>query len=103
MEKSDKYELKLREEAVSDIKKAHQWHSEEEPSWGEAFLNEIESAKEIITKMPKAFPNKYKDYREYCLNNYPYVIIYTLIGNKITVFSVFHTSRSPNDRYPNEV
>ena len=100
MGKNEGYELELKEEAISDIQEAFEWLSEEEAEWGEAFLEEVDEAETIITRMPEAFPNKYKDYREYNLDRYPYVVIYSIKGKKVTVFSVFHTSRDPQEKYP---
>lgn len=100
MERSEGYGLELKEEAISDIQRGYEWHFSEEPAWGEAFLEEVDEAENVITSMPQAFPNKYKDYREYNLERYPYVVIYSVKGKKVTVFSVFHTSRDPDEKYP---
>jgi len=99
-EESEGYELNLKDQAISDIRRGYEWHFDEEPSWGEDFLEEVEKAQEYITQLPRAYPNKYKDYREYHLERYPYVVIYNIKRNEITVFSVFHTSRDPGEKYP---
>lgn len=92
--------IEVRQEARNEIKVAYLWHLSEEPTWGEAFLEDLERGKRLICRVPNAFPNEYKDYRACPLEHYPYLLIYALRQGKVVLFSVFHTSRDPDEKYP---
>ena len=49
----------------------------------------------IHAKCPHLVSTKTKTYRNIILKKYPYVIIYSMVKNKVTVLNILHTSRNP--------
>ena len=100
MKEGSEHPIEVRQEARDEIEAAYLWYFSEEPSWGEGFLEDLERGKWLICRAPSAFPNKYKDYRDCPLERYPYILIYALRQGKVVLFSVFHTSRDTDEKYP---
>lgn len=89
------YKLKIKEEAFGDLSDAYQFYEGERPGLGEDFLSVLESMFLKIQEHPHRYPAKYQDKRIAVVRKYPFVIIYELEEEVITVYSVFHTSRNP--------
>ena len=49
----------------------------------------------IHAKCPHIINTETKIYRNIILKKYPYVIIYSIVKNKVTVLNILHTSRNP--------
>ena len=49
----------------------------------------------IYAKCPHLVSTETKTYRNIILRKYPYIIIYSIVGNKVTVLNILHTSRNP--------
>ncbi len=89
-------ELEIKEEAYSDIAQGYQWYEEKQEGLGEKFKSEIKSYFDRICKMPEMYPKKHGEQRAAVVKKYPYVIFYIAEPKKVTVFSVFNTSQSPD-------
>ena len=77
-------------------------------NWGAAvmveFLKDINNRILMLYSMPDANPkNKYlasttnKVYRNIILSKYPYVIVYSVKKNIVTVLNIIHQSRNPKN------
>jgi len=49
----------------------------------------------IYAKCSYLLSTKTKTYRNIILKKYPYIIIYSIVKNKVTVLNIIHTSRNP--------
>ena len=49
----------------------------------------------IYAKCPHLISTETKTYRNIILKKYPYIIIYSIVKNKVTVLNILHTSRNP--------
>ena len=49
----------------------------------------------IYSKCPHLISADTKTYRNIILKKYPYIIIYSIVKNKVTVLNILHTSRNP--------
>ena len=49
----------------------------------------------IYAKCPHLISTENKTYRNIILKKYPYVIIYSIVKNKVTVLNILQTSRNP--------
>jgi len=49
----------------------------------------------IYKKCPYLISTETKTYRSIILKKYPYIIIYSIAKNKVTVLNIIHTSRNP--------
>jgi plasmid stabilization system protein ParE len=50
-----------------------------------------------ITQHPKHYAVEWRDIREALVRSFPYAIYFRATADLITVYSVFHTSRDPED------
>jgi plasmid stabilization system protein ParE len=93
-----KYHLIIKEEANQEIIDSYLYYENQSKDLGEKFLENLETYFDRIQKYPKHYPIKRKPYREVFVRNFPFLIIYEIIGNHIVVYAVFHTSRNPNNK-----
>ncbi len=105
MEKSQKENQKivsrkiyLLTAAINDISDAVNYYNEQKENLGESFLEELDKLFEILSFFPEIFPIKRKNYHEAVMKKFPYVVVYTVEGNKILIYAVFHTRRSPDEK-----
>jgi len=49
----------------------------------------------IYAKCPHLISTETKTFRNIILKKYPYIIIYSIFKNKVTVLNILHTSRNP--------
>ena len=49
----------------------------------------------IYAKCPYLISTEKKTYRNIVLKKYPYIIVYSIVGNKIKILNILHTSRNP--------
>jgi plasmid stabilization system protein ParE len=49
----------------------------------------------IYAKCPHLTSTETKTYRNIILKKYPYIIVYSIVKNKVTVLNILHTSRNP--------
>jgi len=86
--------------AESEIAESYNYYEQKQPLLGDKFIGCIELAADTISENPEAFPIKLKNYREYVVPVFPYLLIYEYIPEKkmIYILSVFHTSRNPDNK-----
>ncbi len=84
--------------AVDDITQAVQYYNSQKEHLGERFLDELEKLFDILAAFPEIFPLKRKNYREAVMKKFPYVVVYTVEENKILIYALFHTHRSPDEK-----
>ncbi len=89
------YKSKFREAARRDLLQAYRWYEKQQKGLGEKFLSEVESGLEYLKRNPKAFPEKKKGFREFIFKTFPYILIFRVDKQEVTVFAIFHTSLNP--------
>jgi len=89
------WELEVLEDAVRDLEVAYRWYDGQKQGLGEEMLEEFDNTCLHLLHHPLAFPQKHDKFRQCPLNRFPYVIHYEVTGDRIVVFSVFHTSKKP--------
>jgi plasmid stabilization system protein ParE len=85
--------------AAGDIDDAYHWYEEQQAGLGELFLKELVTYYKKLEQNPEIFSKATKRYRQAILDRFPYVIIYEITKNEIHIYSVFHTSRSPREKF----
>ncbi len=93
--------LRLLSEADDEAAEAARWYESQRPGLGDAFLDELARAYQLIEHQPRAFqsiarPPGGREVRRYVLRRFPYRIIYEVIGTDVVVLAVAHTRRQPN-------
>ena len=93
------HQLILKPGAIKMAKDAYDWNETQQVNLGELFLTALNDCFKRIQLHPKAHSKIKKQYRQARVRKFPYVVIYEIIRNEIIVFSVFHTSRNPKNKY----
>ena len=88
-------DLVLAPEAAQDIDEAYRWYEERRFGLGEEFLSCVDACIQAICRMPELHAKVHKDYRRALVRRFPYAVFYEHVADTVTVYSVFHTSRSP--------
>ena len=90
--------LEITEEAKDDISDAYNWYESQKIALGDEFINQFKLVCKTIIKAPEGF-RKVRGYHQISLKQFPFVVLYQLIDDKIIVYAVFHTSRNPKKKY----
>lgn len=72
------YDAVLLPLAKQDISEAVHWYNSKEKGLGLRFIENIISQVSIIKKSPKIFPIRYNNIRTSVLNDFPFMIHYTI-------------------------
>lgn len=85
--------------AENEFLEAFKWYEKQLTGLGEEFTGAIDEAIKRIQAAPLSFPLCYKTVRMAVIKNFPYKVLFTVLGSDITVIAIFHTSRNPLDWY----
>lgn len=78
-----------------DIEKSAEWYSAQKDDLDKEFLLEIEKSLNNIALNPLQHFQVLKNIRRANVNRFPFSLFFSVIGDEIKVFSVFHQSRNP--------
>ena len=93
------YRIVLQPGAEQDIDDAYDWYEEQQQDLGELFLKELVVFYKKLEQNPEIFSKATKPYRQAILNRFPYVIIYEIVKTEVQIYSIFHTSRNPKEKF----
>lgn len=82
-----------------DISSAVEWYESQQKGLGKRFIDDWESTINYILSNPLAFSKKIKSFRQAVLKNFPYLIIYEIIGDKVVIYAVINGKQHPKKRY----
>ena len=88
-------ELIIASEAQQDVDEAYCWYEDRRPGLGEEFLGCVDVCTQAICRVPELHAKVHEGYRRALLRRFPYAIFYEYAGGKVTVYSIFHTTRDP--------
>lgn len=92
------YRLKLKEDAVADLKDAFNWYDSQREGLGSDFLDYVNVYFDKIISNPNGFVAFEGSLRAAFLQRFPFKIIYDVEHETILVYAVYHTSRNPKSR-----
>jgi plasmid stabilization system protein ParE len=84
-----------RDEAEADIAEAALWYERQCAELGREFLDEVDSCFDLIARQPEVFPVIYRGARLGLLRKFPYLVIYRVFAEFISVVAVMHGQRHP--------
>ena len=95
------YSYILLEKAQVDIEESVDWYIVRSVQAAEKFVAALDVALLLACSNPYQWRNKYKDFFEIPLKNYPFSLIYTIEQDTetIVVNTVFHHKRNPKSKY----
>ena len=82
-------------EAKVDLSTAASWYEEQRLGLGDEFLDCVDKALDQIGQFPQLPPKVFKDLRRKIVRRFPYLVIYRIDDDQITVVAVYHGKRHP--------
>ncbi|MEI8047188.1 MAG: type II toxin-antitoxin system RelE/ParE family toxin [Bacteroidota bacterium] len=91
----------LSKAAIHEVQTSYQWYEERSLGLGKQFINFLDVTIKFITLNPEGSPIKVSSYREIHFSKFPYLIVYEYLKEEkfIYILHIFHTKRSPTDKY----
>jgi plasmid stabilization system protein ParE len=89
------YQLLVSDESRLDILDAFSWYESHRTGLGKDFELCLEAGFNQIQSDPLLSQKRYKNFRIYFIDRFPYGIHYVIKNDTIRVFGIFHTSRNP--------
>lgn len=82
--------LRLRPEALGDIRAAMTWYEQREAGLGARFLEHADTLFELIAGRPLSFPVVYREFRRALMRRFPYAVYYIAEHETAIVFAMLH-------------
>lgn len=89
------YTITFRVEARDEYKEAVAYYDEISLDAGDKFITSIDIVLKRLSILPFSAPKVAHEIRKAVIKNYPYIILYIVLDNKIEVLSVFNTHQDP--------
>lgn len=87
--------ISIHETAENELNDAADFYDLESPGLGEAFINEIHKAIDLIARFPEASLIIRGRIRRKVLIKFPYALIYSLRATEIRILAIAHQKRRP--------
>ena len=89
------YKIKITPIAFNDIQKAIEYYNSQQKGLGKKFHSAVKAIFTNLEKVPASGSFMYDTVRDRVMHKYPFIILYELIGNNITIYRIFNTSQKP--------
>ena len=89
------FPIELHEAAETELWEAIDWYDAQKENLGKEFARELERIVKSISQSPNAFAKVEGEARKAVLRRFPYVLIFIVKDDIVTILAIFHTSRSP--------
>ncbi len=89
------FPIELHEAAEAELWETIDWYDAQRENLGKDFALELERVVKSISQTPNAFAKVEGETRKAVLRRFPYIVIFMLKDEIVTVLAIFHTSRSP--------
>ena len=87
------YRLEVTKAARQDLQESYDWYETKLAGLGDDFISAVEDTIATIIEHPESHAIFIDDYRKVNTRRFPFKLIYSLKGETITIWSVFHHSR----------
>jgi plasmid stabilization system protein ParE len=85
----------VRDEAEADIAEAAIWYERQSAGLGAEFVTAVDKCFAVIAQHPEAFPVIYRGARLGLLRKFPYLAVYRVFPDLVSVVAVMHGRRHP--------
>lgn len=82
-------------EAEADLSEAMAWYEQRRPGLGQDLLARVADVFDRIQRSPELHSKAFRDLRLALVRHFPYVVVYRLDDDQITIIAVYHTCRDP--------
>jgi toxin ParE1/3/4 len=89
------YSLSVQSEVILKIQEAFDWYKEQKDGLGYELLEQIRFCYLKLIKNPEHYSYINASYRRIKTARFPYILIYEIDGNKVTVISIRHEKQKP--------
>jgi plasmid stabilization system protein ParE len=91
------FELFISPVAFAESMDAYDFYETKSIYLGERFLNSLESTYQKIAHFPRRYTyiSSTKDLKDVKVKDFPFVVIFQILNNKIIILRVFNTNRKP--------
>lgn len=91
------YELLISATAFMEAENAYVYYENQSNGLGDRFLKSLEEAYEKLSRTPQYYTyiNTGKDLRDLKIKDFPFVIIFQIVKDRVLVLRVFNTNRDP--------
>ena len=89
------YALRFLAEVEEDAFASYEWYEQKVPGLGEEFIRLFYACAGELSNNPLLYPKVHGEFRRRLLKRFPYAIYFTLEGNEIVVYGLFHCARAP--------
>ena len=94
--------VEIKEEAHQDTLAAYAYYEEQQLGLGERFLEALNETYLRIAYHPSHYgyiaEDPSKTFRDLRIKNFPYLVVYEIMGDKVIVFAVFHARKHPDSK-----
>jgi hypothetical protein len=91
--------LYVRPRAIKDTITVHNYLEEQKEGLGDEFLRELALCYRFIEKHPRGSQIRRSLYRHRMVEGFRYRVVYAIVGRKVYVYQVRHTSQRPKKRF----
>jgi toxin ParE1/3/4 len=88
--------LIVKPEAETDLAEARDWYDGRQPGLGNELLQCVGEAFDRLRRSPTLFGKVFQDLRLTRVRRFPYVVVYRVDEDQVTVVAVYHTRRDPH-------
>jgi len=85
----------LRDEAEVDMAEAALWYERRSLGLGAEFVRRVDACLALVSRQPTLFPVIHREARMALPRRFPYLIIYRVFPDFISVIAVIHGKRHP--------
>ncbi len=91
------YELLISATAFMEADNAYTYYENQSDGLGDRFLKSLNEAYQKLSQTPQYYTyiNPRKDLRDLKIKDFPFVIIFQIVKDKVLVLRVFNTNRDP--------
>ena len=95
------YPFIIKSEALEEFIEAILWYEDQQDGLGKIFSEKFYSKLVKVCKNPLHYRSFYKKYHEALVDTFPFLIVYFIDEEKLTIIvvAIFHTSRNPKNKF----
>jgi len=86
--------LVFRDVAIAEAIEAYGWYENRSAGLGERFLTSVDECIAEVCRNPDLFAIAFKSFRRSIVRRFPYVVVYKVEDDTVTVCAIFHSSQN---------
>jgi plasmid stabilization system protein ParE len=84
-------------EAEADLDEARRWYEAERTGLGDELIDAVGDVLQRVQQAPRLYAKVFQNLRLALVRRFPYLIVYRIDEDQITVVAVYHAHRDPRD------